>query len=592
MYKMAFSRARAVMLVLCIALLGACTTVSKPLVVILSPPSGSQFYENEDVAIQSTSADPQGVVRVELLVDGNVVRVDPSPTPQGQTHFTLVQTWKATAGTHTIVVRAYNVAGMVSDPIAVSVNVVQRTAQAPTPTLIPVLPSPTPFPYATKPPIAPSPTSTPTPSPTSSPPTVPPPTEAPPTETPPLPPCSGTPVISSFAGSPTTITAGNSATLTWGVVTNADYVEIDHGIGGVAAPGSIAVSPPATTTYTMYAHCGAEVATRQVTINVTPASPPPTDAPAAPSSFSATGNGTTIQFTWVDNSTNEAGFRIYQVGSVAPVVAVGANTGTGGMSYNWTGRPCNLHASFYVRAYNAAGESAPSATASAVTIPCAPTGLTASAASQTAVNLSFTDNATNESGFRVYRSGVSRPMATLVPRLGTGTKTGTVGSIPCGTQYSYYVRAYNSAGESSSSNTVSATTNACTITVNFTSVLVHNDSDSDASTCLVNCGKGEVWLEFTVNGQNKRWPPTGHIEIGSGETKAISGIVYSFDLLRSQSLSITVKGREEDSWSPDDNLGTVTASYTGSTTWGEGNHCTESASPNYFRICYTISVAP
>jgi hypothetical protein len=81
--------------------------------------------------------------------------------------------------------------------------------------------------------------------------------------------CNGTPNIASFSGSPTTINAGGSATLSWGAVTNADSVEINPGIGGVGTPGSTSVSPGATTTYTLLARCGQNTATRTVTINVT-----------------------------------------------------------------------------------------------------------------------------------------------------------------------------------------------------------------------------------------------------------------------------------------------------------------------------------
>jgi hypothetical protein len=56
------------------------------------------------------------ITRVELLVDGDVVRTDPSPSPQ--VSFTLIQTWKATPGTHTLGVRAYNTSGAASDPAA------------------------------------------------------------------------------------------------------------------------------------------------------------------------------------------------------------------------------------------------------------------------------------------------------------------------------------------------------------------------------------------------------------------------------------------------------------------------------------------
>jgi len=100
----------------------------------------------------------------------------------------------------------------------------------------------------------------------------------PPTRTPtigiPLPPppsgCSGTPNIASFSASPSSITAGNSTTLSWGAVTNADSVTIEPGIGGVSTPGSRVVAPGTTTTYTLTARCGSNTQTRQTTVTVLP----------------------------------------------------------------------------------------------------------------------------------------------------------------------------------------------------------------------------------------------------------------------------------------------------------------------------------
>lgn len=94
-----------------------------------------------------------------------------------------------------------------------------------------------------------------------------------PTRTPTPPPiaprgCVGSPSIASFGASPASIYVGQSATLSWGAVTNADAVEIDQGIGGVATPGNVSVSPHQTTIYTLTARCGANSATRQTTVTV------------------------------------------------------------------------------------------------------------------------------------------------------------------------------------------------------------------------------------------------------------------------------------------------------------------------------------
>jgi hypothetical protein len=117
---------------------------NKPTVIIVSPPSGSEFREGEEVAVQSTSTDAVGVVRVELVIDNVIIHTDPVPSAQSQVTFT--QSWQATQGTHIILVRAYNAAGNVSSPVAVSVTVAQAatpTATLSTPTSVPLAASPT-----------------------------------------------------------------------------------------------------------------------------------------------------------------------------------------------------------------------------------------------------------------------------------------------------------------------------------------------------------------------------------------------------------------------------------------------------------------
>ncbi len=497
------------------AVISACTPFSaKPTVVINAPPSGSEFREGEEIAIQSTASDSQGVTRIELFVDGAAARMDAAPNPQAQ--FSLIQKWKATAGTHTISVRAYNAAGVSSEPAAISITVAPAVAigSPPAPPAAPTLASST---------VAPSAPTTAAPSaPTTAPPVL--------TALPPAPPAFASP-------------------------TNTE-------------PPPPTDSPPPTP------------------------EPPPTQAPtvpaapAAPSAFVATGTGTTIEFTWTDNSLNELGFRIYQVGEVAPVVSRPAHTATGGVAYSWTGRPCNMSATFFIRAYNAAGESASSSTNAATTIPCAPSALSAVGASQSSVNVSFTDNATNEWGFRVYRVGSASIQESLTARSGTGAKTGTVSPIICGQTYTYFVRAYNGAGESTSSNNNDAKTSGCTVAVMFTSIRLHNDTDAD--------NDAEVWLDIDVEGTARRWPssPSDTVSINEGETKAIVGVIVVKTMDRTNNLTISVKGTDSDGFFGTDKLGTALQTYSGASTWSEGNRCDESADPNYFRICYTISVTP
>ncbi len=82
------------------------------------------------------------------------------------------------------------------------------------------------------------------------------------------------PTIDYFWANPSTIVAGDSAALSWGV-SDAGTVTIDQDIGSVANAGTETVSPTETTTYTLTAANRQETVTGTVTVSVT-VPPPPT----------------------------------------------------------------------------------------------------------------------------------------------------------------------------------------------------------------------------------------------------------------------------------------------------------------------------
>ena len=121
---------------------------SKPVVEIVSPPSGSRVQLGEEVAVQFRAVDEVGVSRVELKADGMVVAVEQSSRAEGEPSMTATLSWAPTTpGSHTLLLYAYNTDGAVSDPVGVSVIVAgplaTLTVPPPMPTETQAMPTPT-----------------------------------------------------------------------------------------------------------------------------------------------------------------------------------------------------------------------------------------------------------------------------------------------------------------------------------------------------------------------------------------------------------------------------------------------------------------
>jgi Legume lectin domain/Fibronectin type III domain len=174
-------------------------------------------------------------------------------------------------------------------------------------------------------------------------------------------------------------------------------------------------------------------------------------------------DGTTLTEKIVDTTTNATATLSYTVNIPSTIGSntayIGFTGATGGASVtqdilNWTYAPLPT------------------------TVPAAPTNLTATVASGTQVNLAWTDNSTNESGFIIMRKIGSTGTYAQVGVTAAGATSYADTALTVNTNYYYKVAATNSVGTSAYTNEASVTTpipppppsNAHAVTITQTSI--------------------------------------------------------------------------------------------------------------------------
>ena len=266
----------------------------------------------------------------------------------------------------------------------------------------------------------------------------------------------------------------NQTTITWPAVSGAasynvywsatSGVTISNGtkIAGASSP-YVKTGLSAGTTYyfivTAANSVGESAASAQVTA-ITNAAPPA--VPAAPTGVTATGGANQVSISWpaVSGATS---YNIYWA-TTAGVTTASTRITSAASPYVQTGLAASTTYYYIVTAVNAAGQSVASAQISAatnapvVTIPAAPTGVTAAGgANQVSINWAAVTGATSYNIYYAITSGVTKTSGAKItnaarPYLQTG--------LAAGTTYYYIVTAVNSAGESAASAQISAATNA------------------------------------------------------------------------------------------------------------------------------------
>jgi len=178
----------------------------------------------------------------------------------------------------------------------------------------------------------------------------------------------------------------------------------------------------------------------------------PPVAPASPSALTATAvSSSQINLSWMDNSNNEDGFVIERStdGTSFTQIGTAAAQATGGID---TALAASTTYHYRVRAFNAAGSSPNSNTASATTLqpplpppPAAPTTLKA-ANDKRNIRLTWVSSSSpNVNQIRVYRATQSGGPYTLRASLPLTTSYTDLG-LTSGTTYYYVVAAVNTSG--------------------------------------------------------------------------------------------------------------------------------------------------
>lgn len=191
----------------------------------------------------------------------------------------------------------------------------------------------------------------------------------------------------------------------------------------------------------------------------------PAPVQPAPSNLIVTApSGTAIQLQWTDNSSNETGFAVQRqaVGgggssswTLVSTTSINATTFTdasvqGGTQY-----------SYRVLAVSDAGSSAASNVASATTpatLPASPSNLALTVLSSTTMQLAWSDNSSDETGFLIERQTSGSGTWDVVTTTAANVTGYTDATLQAGTQYAYRVSAVNGAGVSNASNVAVATT--------------------------------------------------------------------------------------------------------------------------------------
>lgn len=267
----------------------------------------------------------------------------------------------------------------------------------------------------------------------------------------------------------------NSAQIMWNASTDEVGVtayEVFRGSTRVATTSSTSFNDTGLAPGTSYAYQvraldaagNASAKSSIVSVTTLPSSAPDTQAPSVPTGVRSTAKtASTVSLAW-NASTDNFGVTSYEVFRGTTRITTTSST-----SFVDTGRAANTSYSYQVRALDAAGNASAKSAAISVTTsatstpdgqaPSAPGNLVSTAATASSVSLAWSASTDNVG---VVRYDIWRGVGTgALSKIGTSS-TPAFADINVGekTTYRYQVRAYDAAGNSSSSSILGVTTPA------------------------------------------------------------------------------------------------------------------------------------
>jgi len=337
-----------------------------------------------------------------------------------------------------------------------------------------------------------------------------------------------------------------AGTSTWTTVrtVSKSTVQQAHATNGLPfAFTDTGLTPNTNYVYQIVAQGGSvKAVTSNTAVVVTPAT-----AASASNLVATPASTTSIQLTWTDNSNNETGFQILRQtgnsGTWDVVTTVDPNT----TSYADTGLQANVSYTYEVVALLNTVTSAPSNPATStvaadMSAPAPASNLAATPASTTSIQLAWSDNSSNETGFEILRQDASSNTWTPVTTVAANTTSYTDTGLQTNSAYTYEVVAMNGSTAAAASNSVATSTLPSSVpgTINVSLGNVTVTSLQLAWTTDNVTGTGYQVQRADANTGQWHWVATlGADATSYTDTSLVAGTDYSYEVIATNNGAIS-----------------------------------------------------